>query len=307
MTGTIMEDLHFNTLGTAVRLLVPHAPAWIWFDIVPTLAIAVVHTRHLPGMALIPAFVAIILADSAVSMLNDVFDVDTDRMSTEARKNGRPLATGLVTRRFAIVLSALLCVSSIALMSLMSITSAFFLAALLIMGIFYSMPPVRMSGRPILSQLFWVIFWITYYTMIVSIFSPGSYFQYLYFLFAIIFFLGIAETLAKDIRDIENDRDSGKQTTVVKYGVHLSLRYSLFFSILGGFFWVYSIWNVTGFLPGVIAVCLTLLIWHVFSASLTKRLLNGYDKYTALRLHVGFMRIFLILNLLTIFLIVYTA
>jgi 4-hydroxybenzoate polyprenyltransferase len=82
------------------------------------------------------AFVAFSLAASGVYLLNDCLDIAQDR--EHPTKKRRPITSGAISVRFAIVLSALLFVLAGLLMAVLSLQAAGFLGAYLLLNIAYS-------------------------------------------------------------------------------------------------------------------------------------------------------------------------
>ncbi len=82
------------------------------------------------------AFVAFSLAASGVYLLNDCLDVAEDRQHPS--KKSRPIASGIISIRFAITLSALLFAVSGSLMAWLSVQGAFILGAYVLLNIAYS-------------------------------------------------------------------------------------------------------------------------------------------------------------------------
>jgi 4-hydroxybenzoate polyprenyltransferase len=82
------------------------------------------------------AFVAFSLAASGVYLLNDCLDIAQDR--EHPSKKWRPIASGAISVRFAIVLSALLFALAGLLMAVLSFQAAGFLGAYVLLNIAYS-------------------------------------------------------------------------------------------------------------------------------------------------------------------------
>lgn len=82
------------------------------------------------------AFVAFSLAASGVYLLNDCFDITQDR--EHPSKKSRPIASGLISIRFAIALSALLFAAGGMLMGLLSLQGAGILGAYVLLNVAYS-------------------------------------------------------------------------------------------------------------------------------------------------------------------------
>jgi len=82
------------------------------------------------------ALIAFSLCSSAVYILNDYYDIDSDRKHPEKRK--RPLAAGTVTVRAGFIIMTLLFLSGCCLMMLVSPSATIILVAYVILNIAYN-------------------------------------------------------------------------------------------------------------------------------------------------------------------------
>lgn len=82
------------------------------------------------------AFVAFSLAASSIYTLNDYKDIEDDRQ--HPKKKGRPLASGVISKRQAISIMVLLFVAGVALMASLSLKATAILLAYVSMNIAYS-------------------------------------------------------------------------------------------------------------------------------------------------------------------------
>jgi 1,4-dihydroxy-2-naphthoate octaprenyltransferase len=102
--------------------------------------------------------------------------------------------------------------------------------------------------------------------------------------------MGIAETLAKDLRDLENDGASGKRTTSVHVGNRVASAASFVFSMVGISLWAYPFLFVHDthlVLKGL--MFLVYLSWTAASLFLCISLYKGYTKSRARELHVSYL------------------
>ena len=83
------------------------------------------------------AFIAFSLAASGVYLLNDCLDIEQDRKHPS--KKSRPIASGLISIRFAIALSALLFAAGGTLMALLSLQGAGILLTYVLLNVAYSL------------------------------------------------------------------------------------------------------------------------------------------------------------------------
>lgn len=184
-----------------IALMRPYA--WLWFDLLPaSVLILLLHPTSPSPYRLLAFLIGIVLADSGVSTLNDLCDVETDRSSTEADRNTRPIVAGLVSPRAAVVQVVLLLTAAPLMMSFASIRAALVFLTAIALGVAYSVPPFRLSGRPWTSQFVWPTLGLLCYAT-VALFT-GHWFTTAAFVYlaGVGFFYAIGETLAKDIRDL---------------------------------------------------------------------------------------------------------
>jgi|SRR5665213_2139301 len=118
-----------------LRTTRPHQ--WIK-NVLVFLPLAAAH-RSLNSSAVIPtlmAFAAMVVASSAVYILNDLFDLEADRM--HPTKRNRPIARGEVTRSSAIVFACLLVLIMGGLLTLMPRSVAGWVGVYLVISTLYS-------------------------------------------------------------------------------------------------------------------------------------------------------------------------
>lgn len=268
----------------------------IWLDIFVGLAAFAIVVRDYPSLHFILFILCSFLADAGACTLNDIGDVDSDRISTESSRSKRPMCTGAVGKKAAWIQTIVLYSAGLALALYLDIYVFIFALALVIISVQYSMRPLKMDGRPIVSTLFWVTFAILYFCAACAYFiryenvPMENIYDALYFLAVMVLFLTIGETLAKDLRDIDNDRDAGKRTTTVFLGVKRSAIGSFIFSTVGLSLWVFPhffIYNTPLFLQIMIAG--VWLMWTGTSLFLCISLFKGYSKERARELHLGFL------------------
>jgi 4-hydroxybenzoate polyprenyltransferase len=181
-----------------------------------------------------------------------------------------------------------------------------FAFALVLISHQYSMYPLKMDAKPIVSQLFWVSFGFLYYFALIAYLVrydaiTGTDFQNgLYFLGAMILFLGLGETLAKDLRDIENDKAGGKNTTSTYFGAKAAVSASFAFSVVGCILWMFPYFTVYETpLPLQVLVLLLVYIWNAVCVMLCISIFKGYTKRSARRLHKGFILTFTLIMTLS--------
>jgi len=274
----------------------------IWLDVFASMGFFAIIARHAPSAHFLLFILCAVFADAGACTINDLGDMKSDCQSREASRKKRPLCTGVVSpsaaRNQALVLY------TIGLLLALFLDFYIFLAALLLvlLSYQYAMKPLKMDGRPIVSQLFWVAFAFLYYFAIVAYLlrydniSADNVFTGLYFLGALILFMGIAETLAKDLRDLENDRMGGKITTPVYFGPRFAAAGSFIFSVMGSMVWAIPYFTTydTIFMVQILVILLV-VVWNTLCLALCMSVYEKYTKDRARKLHKGFILTFTII------------
>lgn len=281
-----------------VRLMRPYA--WLWFDVLPagTLLLLLDPVDTLAPGSLAAFLGGVVLADAGVSTLNDVCDVETDRLSVEAGRRERPIVTGLVSVKAASAQAALLLVAAPLVMGAASWASAALLTVAICFGVAYSLPPLRLCGRPGWSLLVWPLTGGAAYAS-AAVFAgrvcTGEAFLYLA---GVGFLYVLGETMAKDIRDWDNDLAGRRRTTVIALGVRRAAAVSLVGCAIGGLLLASLFWWRDLALPTRLAGSVLLVVWTLRVASLVGSLSRHFDKRQARALHKGYISTYLWVNVL---------
>jgi 4-hydroxybenzoate polyprenyltransferase len=280
-----------------IRLMRPYA--WLWFDLLPASTLIVLLAPSGLTIRRLAAFLlAVVLADSGVSTLNDVCDVETDRRSIEASRRSRPVVTGIVSPRAAAIQSAMLLGASVLAAALASWRSAVALAAAMGIGVAYSVPPLRLCARPWASRLVWPVLGVTTYAAVAMFTDRWATIPAALYLLGLGFFYAIGETLAKDIRDWDNDRDGGRRTSVVVLGPKHAATCSIVAGLLGAVLLACLILWMPGMLPASrLGGVVVLAVWSVRAVCAVRRLRRTFAKSAARRLHVDYIRAYLAVNM----------
>jgi 4-hydroxybenzoate polyprenyltransferase len=282
-----------------MRLARPYS--LLWFVAVPVVTISLwLRGPAIPLQTLTLLLLSFGLADAGLTTLNDISDRSTDRASVESQRHMRPLATGSVSVRGAYVQVVLL--ETCALIAALAV-SPIFLALVglgVLYGVGYSVRPVYAEGRPVVSQAFWIAVWPAMYIG-VYIGVGGDFVAGLPYLAATVLFMGVGETLAKDLRDIDNDSLTGKRTTPVAVGVETASAVSAVALVLGSVAYVVAAATAHRGAPALLAsITVVVGLWCGRALKLTRMLRSGYAKADARALHMGCIRVFLTANLLFI-------
>ncbi|MBI3582567.1 MAG: UbiA prenyltransferase family protein [Nitrospinae bacterium] len=302
-------------------------PALIWFDLLSSLGMACMSLRDFPPPFFFLLIVAILFADAGSSTLNDIGDIDADRLSEDPNRLNRPLVTGVIDIRTAWMQAVLLLGTALIIASQISLSVFIIILIGIILTIMYSLPPAKLNGRSWVTQPFWILFWMGYY-LLVLLFLEGIDMRFVMtmlreggnavellhyrgtlftsssgwiFIAAIICFMGVAEIMAKDLRDIKNDIAAGRHTWVGRAGVQKTTRIIPPFAILG-----ITLWGGAFYFGGVIAhpsAWLVLVIGIIWTVRLTlwcRDLRFNYSQRIAASLHKRWLITYGIMQALTI-------
>jgi 4-hydroxybenzoate polyprenyltransferase len=282
-----------------VRLTRPYS--LLWFVATPVVTMALwLRGTAIPLHTLVYLLLSFLLADAGLTTLNDISDRDTDRASVERQRHTRPVAAGSVSVKAAYLQVVLL--EAAALLAALEVSPVFLalVAGGVLYGVGYSVRPVYASGRPVISQIFWLVVWPALY-LGVYIGVGGDFVRGLPYLGATMLFMGVGETLAKDIRDVDNDSATGKRTTPVRMGVDTTALMSVAAIAIGSIAYVAAAANThLGLSPIVGTVLVVVALWSGRAIQLCGVLRGNYAKAEARALHMGCIRVFLTVNLLFI-------
>jgi 4-hydroxybenzoate polyprenyltransferase len=278
----------------------------LWLDLCLSLTIFVGITGHMPTGHYLWFVLAAVLADAGACTLNDIGDLEADRSSTESNRSGRPLVLGQVSLRAAWVQGFILFLAGLAIAAWLSPWILALALALVLISYQYSFPPLHLNARPYMPQVFWFTFGILYFLAVYSYVStydalmPGLLFRAVAFIIGVQLFAALGETLAKDLRDLDNDRRAGKLTTSVLLGPVKSARYALYMSFAGLTVWLFAVIVLYGnWGLAAIAMFATAVVWSVVCKRLVDDLCKGYTKAAARKLHLGFISTFATLLILS--------
>ncbi len=281
-----------------LRLTRPYSLAW--FIGAPTGAMAMWVAPDAPVGRVLLLAAAFALTDGGLTTWNDLCDRETDKASSEAQRNARPIAAGTVPVGWARVQVAVLTCAGIAAGLLVEPWLGGLMLAGALYGLAYSAKPVYAGGRPLVSQLFWVALWPGLFLAVVIALdgrlSPGWV-----YVCGVVAFMAVGETLAKDLRDLDNDAATGKRTTPVVYGPRKTSVVAATAMTVGGLLWIVAV-LLADPLPGRLAAALAvvLALWTGRAWRLALSLRADWTKDAARDLHVGSIRVFLTVNLLLV-------
>jgi len=213
---------------------------------------------------------------------------------------------GSVSKRAAWAQGILLFAAGLALAAWLSPWILLWALLLTLISYQYSFPPLRMDARPYVQQVFWFTFGILYFlavhAYIVRYDAPmeGFLVSAVGMIIGVQVFAALGETLAKDLRDLDNDRRAGKYTTSVHLGPIRTARYAFYLSCMALAIWIFAItvlygnWGLAALVMTVIAA-----LWTVACFRIVREITRDYTKASARKLHLGFIGTFAALLILS--------
>lgn len=189
-------------------------------------------------------FLSVFFISAVALILNDVFDIETDRINAPHR----PLPAGLVTVREAVSLSVFVTALGLTAAFLISIAALVVAVLAWVVGFLYNghFKKAGLFGNLMVSTSVGM-------TFIFGGVSVGKPFELVVWLFAALAFLiNLGEEIAADAMDLEGDRETGSRSLPVAIGREPALRVSatIFLAacliavlpfFLGWLGWVYAI------------------------------------------------------------------
>jgi 4-hydroxybenzoate polyprenyltransferase len=215
---------------------------------------------HFPTSAVLLDIVAAATLNAASNSLNQIFDLEIDRIN----KPKRPLASGAIKPGEAWLFAVLgYCAALVMAGTVNRETFAIYLIASFA-TLAYSAPPLRLKHRPWASnliialargELLKVAGWAAVATVLNSI-EPW-YIGLIYFLFL------FGATTTKDFADIAGDRKAGCVTLPIRYGVAASARIISPFFILPWLIMALGVFLriLSGEPWAILALSLLMLVW----------------------------------------------
>lgn len=162
---------------------------------------------------ILPAAVVLVCSNAVSNAINQVFDVEEDRIS----KNHRPVVSGRITKEQALTFAIAGLVFIIFMLPFTTGAFIMVVGAILLCAVFYSVPPVRTKMRFVWNNL--TIAVSRGGLGVVAVYSlfafPSSPILVLAFVFGVFVFGGNA---SKDFVDRDADRRAGVRNFVTEYG-----------------------------------------------------------------------------------------
>ncbi|RKT55149.1 UbiA prenyltransferase family protein [Saccharothrix australiensis] len=274
----------------------------LWFDaVLPWTVITVLTGGHPPLRETLLAIAVMVLIHASLTIVNDVQDRDSDHRSAEPLRSLRPVTRGAIPLRSAYAEAAVL--------GLLGIAAAFALwwlvgvLAVVITAIVlqHELPPVRTQGRPLLGQLAGVVglVLITGLLAVAVRTAPGA--QAVPYLLFVTAYMGVAEMLVKDIRDVDNDEAAGKNTTAVRYGPVRATRAATAAYTVAAACWLwFAAVNDLLATPVALVAAAVLVGWVGYTVWAANSLAARFGKGVCISLHTGSIGTFTAVNLGTL-------
>ncbi|MBZ0098350.1 MAG: UbiA family prenyltransferase, partial [Taibaiella sp.] len=226
-----------------------------WFCITTCYGFASIILGKPPPVHFAFLVLTIAFANIGAIIVNDIGDVEVDRKSNELSKRTRPLVTNAITIKAARIIAFSFYLLSILTSFLYGISATLFAVVIILFSLAYSLPPFRFCARPYGSIVYWIVLCaVCYFLMAVSLENIHEPFSLIYtgtvgtspqalgFILGIILFMGIAEIIAKDIRDKINDAEGGRNTFVNFAGINRATMLLLFCAWSGFALWMGSLY-----------------------------------------------------------------
>jgi 4-hydroxybenzoate polyprenyltransferase len=222
----------------------------VWFCIATCFGFASIIQGEIPNTDFIFLVLTIVFANIGAIIVNDIGDIKVDKLSPEQAKRSRPLVTGEISITEAKMLAAIFFTLSLITSLAYDIRATIFSVVVILFSLSYSLPPTKFCARPYGSILYWVFLCLSCYLLMLNALSTSEktisfYFDYTpgwIFIGGIILYMGIAEIIAKDLRDMVNDKEGGRNTFVNFVGAETSSRAMIFFAWLGFILWIEALY-----------------------------------------------------------------
>ena len=213
-----------------------------------------------PISRMVLGFLGVFLISATSLILNDYFDLETDRINAP----GRPLPAGLVTRRDVIALFCVVTVLGFIISLLLGLEALLVVVLVWAVGLLYNWR-FKKTGLP--GNL--MVSFSVGMTFIFGGIAVGQPFEGVVWLFGVMAMLiNLGEEIAADAMDIEGDKKAGSQSLPVLLGSENALRISASIFILA-----------------CITSCLPLLFgWMEWVYAFPILLMDGIILYAAVKL-----------------------
>jgi 4-hydroxybenzoate polyprenyltransferase len=283
-----------------LRLLRPTTR--LWLDTIMPIAVFMVLADGSPDAATLVMFIVVMnLIHASAHIFNDLEDVEADRNSSELLRASRPLAQGSIARRTAIIEGAALAVLGVGLSFVIAPLFGVFLLALTAITLMNELPPVRVQSRTYMAQVYTTAGLACLMLALAYVVDGAKLADAAPFLLFVATYLGLGETLVKDVRDIDNDKIGGKVTTAVKYGAAVATAWSVPAYLVAAGAWAWFCFSYPGLAAWPLVLASAALAgWIGYSAFAARALAHGFSKSICVSLHRGSVLVFTTINVAAI-------
>ena len=170
----------------------------------------------------VAGLVALFASYVVATCLNDIFDLEVDRIN-HPQAADRPLVTGQATTRQLVVVAIVCAALALAGTVVIGPLGAALIVTSLLLNIAYSVPPVRLCGRPVAASplLAFAYVALPYGIGLSAAGRPAEWFDMTVVGCFMVLFAG--RMLLKDFRDRKGDAAFGKRTFLLAYGKRTTL------------------------------------------------------------------------------------
>ncbi|RXK84893.1 prenyltransferase [Chlorobaculum sp. 24CR] len=161
-------------------------------------------------------FLSVFSIAASVLILNDVFDIETDRINAPSR----PLPAGVVTKREALGLSVAAALAGCALALMIGFSAFVAICAMLLLGVLYDW---KLKRYGLFGNL--VVGFSVGMSFIFGGIAAGNPFEpVVLFLAVMTMLVDLGEEIAADALDVEGDRQSGSRSLAIVLGSDKAMR-----------------------------------------------------------------------------------
>ena len=295
------------TIQAVIQLIRPKT--LIWFCIATCLGFVGIVQREIPNPDFFFLLLSIMFANIGAIITNDIGDVMVDSYSQEISKRSRPIVTGTVKMQEAKILASIFYLLSIIISVGFGWRATLFVIVIILFSLTYSLPPTKFSSRPFWSIFYWILLCIVCYLLMLNALSTPErsiyqYFQYTpgwIFISGIIFYMGIAEIISKDLRDLTNDEKGGRKTFVLTVGSNVASRVMLLFTWLGLILWFEALYLSVDLSANIAALgCIIVgFLWCSRITVLSFKLSERFNQPLAANLHQHWTYAYAVMQILT--------
>lgn len=191
------------------------------------------------------AFFVVVAATIHANSINDYSDRDIDSINLQNAAD-RPLVTKDISNKGFWMIHFTSVILVLFFSFFYGMGAVILTMGLLIIDYLYSLKPMRVADRPILSPLLLSAAYV-FYSFSIGYWSVSTRGEYPWMLAWGLFLGFVARLLLKDFRDVKGDKQYGKITFLLRYGTKATC-------LVSGIFWFLAVLvmgQVTSFSPGV--------------------------------------------------------